>query len=78
MTSARVLADVAAKRAIVRWAEANPVSCGDVHPGADFYHEDGHWQPALLMLASVYADHPDFEQAWLIDVSPAKVREHDV
>jgi hypothetical protein len=70
---ARVLADVQAKRAILRQYEE-----------AVRVQRFGEGQ-VVLALASVvhalvqqFADHPAFDKAWLIDVSPAKVREHDV
>jgi hypothetical protein len=61
---ARVLVDCAAKHAIVKWATANPLLCGDIHPGADIYHFDGHDHPVLLALAQPWADHPDYHPDW--------------
>ena len=56
----RVLADLAAKRAVI-----------DLHVAEDGQHPDfcGHDRhelpcPTLRLLASVYADHPDYRKEW--------------
>lgn len=51
----RVLADIVAKRAIIEWAVEYME--GDYAP----------WnEQALCILASVYADHPDYQQGWVV------------
>lgn len=55
-TAARVLADCAARRAIVERA-IGPVA----HAGQDIER-----RATLRDLASVYADHPDFDRAWVL------------
>lgn len=56
---ARVLAECAAKRAIV--AEHHPVDPCDAHDGATMRTATC---DTLLHMASVYADHPDYDEAW--------------
>lgn len=55
---ARALAEVAAKRAIIRNAEFN---------WSDDQGCDASWN-ALEAVAQVYADHPDFDPAWSMTV----------
>lgn len=67
---ARVLAEVAAKRAIV----AEHANGGELVPGKYFCTECGSGEPyeyptqwpcaTLRLLATVHADHPDFDPAW--------------
>lgn len=45
---ARVLIEIAAKRAIIRWSESHY----------------GELDEAVAALAAVYADHPDYRQEW--------------
>lgn len=56
---ARVLADVAAKRAIVD-------DCGQVFAGDQPVAAQAVWVAgrALKRLAAVYADHPDYDERW--------------
>lgn len=65
---ARVLREVAAKRAIVKLAAEADAKCPE-----DDWPEDGDmsWAPLsdvgrynLRALATVYADHPDFREEW--------------
>lgn len=61
---ARVLAEVAAKRAIVR----EYVEARDYDHGGEmrcFGHEEG-LEEAVTLLAQPYADHPDFDPAWRV------------
>jgi hypothetical protein len=59
---ARVLADVAAKRAIVAaWAAAD--AAAGPYPGTDAGVEMGLFE-AIHHLASVYADHLDWREEW--------------
>jgi len=70
---ARVLADVAAKRAIV----AEHRCAGEFAPGVGYCSECGSGEPheyptrwpcaTLRLLAASYADHPDFDPAWRLD-----------
>jgi hypothetical protein len=60
----RVLAEVEAKRRIVRahekWCDG---SCGDGEPSASYpFHQAHYW--SLAALAAVYSDHPDYDEAW--------------
>jgi hypothetical protein len=59
---ARVLADIAAKRAIVGHVEAMD------HGGARAHEQFRQWEVSgeeiLCHLAAVYADHPDYDPAW--------------
>jgi hypothetical protein len=73
---ARVLADVQAKRAILKehpsegpidehwsWSRLYPwcTTCSDADDGPTY------WPcRTVLLLASVYADHPDFDPAWAV------------
>lgn len=57
LTPARVLAECEAKRRIVERA-LGPVA----HAGQDIER-----RAVLIDLASVYADHPDFDPAWALD-----------
>ena len=62
---ARVLRDVAAKRAIVDWAERNPRACDDVHPETASWHPAGHGPHVILrQLASAYTDRPGYREEW--------------
>jgi len=79
-TSARVLADVQAKRAILAehpsegpidehwsWSREYPwcTTCSDADDGPTY------WPcRTVLLLASVYADHPDFNPEWDLDAHP--------
>lgn len=53
----RVLADCAAKRAIVQRAAG--CACGDVHGG---YTDEADW--TLRVLSYPYRDHPDYRPEW--------------
>lgn len=64
MHQQRALAEVEAKRRIVEMAERTRRESDD-YPG---------WEGAALHLAQVYADHPDFDPAWRLDVTPASPR----
>lgn len=59
---ARVLAECAAKRRLLR---AHAKWCHNVHdtqyPNMDY---DASYWWTLLVFASVYADHPDFQEEW--------------
>ena len=63
---ARVLAECEAHRQIVERCIAEPYDCGKAHPTMDVYHPGGHADedPTLRALAAVYADHPDYDEAW--------------
>ena len=62
-TAARVLREVAAKRAILYIHDADP-KCAVCHDGGwDWEPED--WPcPTIRALAAVYSDHPDYLQEW--------------
>lgn len=61
---ARVLAEVVAKRAILA-EHVNQFADDDPFPRCIV---DGNWPcSTLLALASVYADHPDFDPAWKVE-----------
>jgi hypothetical protein len=55
---ARVLADVKAKRAIVDFAAGLMANGEDSEPWAG--------EEVLVRLASVYADHPDYDATWSV------------
>jgi len=59
---ARVLADIAAKRAVIGHIEAMD------HGGARAHEQFRQWEVSgediLCHLAAVYADHPDYDPAW--------------
>ena len=55
--AARVLAECAAKRAIIFGAK--PFACADMH------------DESLRALAAVYADHPDYQPEWAQEASQA-------
>lgn len=57
---ARVLAEVTAKRRIVELHEDNARSAGVFGT-----QEEDASVETLRLLASVYADHPDYDEAWL-------------
>jgi len=59
-----VLAECAAKRAVIQIQPSDTQSCGAYHPQYDTFHPDGHPNEVLCILATVYADHPDFDQRW--------------
>lgn len=67
----RVLAECEAKRQIVGdhtlWPGwfGNRATCGRCYDGDDVYSEDSAY-PCLTLraLATVYADHPDYDEAW--------------
>jgi hypothetical protein len=61
---ARVLAECAAKRAVI--SNVGPYSCDQAHPQFDVYHPDGHLSPVLRALAAVYSDHPDYDKDWAL------------
>jgi hypothetical protein len=56
---ARVLAEVAAKRAILELAEHVWIMFGFDEGAADSVHDD-----TLRLMAQPYAEHPDFNQEW--------------
>lgn len=57
---ARVLADVAAKREILRLAE---IYADEQFPNHDGGYADG-MADAVALLAASYADHPDYREEW--------------
>lgn len=66
----RVLADVAAKRTILAWAIDHPRTCGTEHPQFDVHHPGGHGpNEVAALLAQPYAEHPDFDPGWRVQVS---------
>lgn len=68
----RVLADVAAKRAILALhtpitSDVSPVGellCEAETVGDNHYHSTPWPCPTLRILATIYADHPDFDESW--------------
>jgi hypothetical protein len=66
-TPRRILAECAAKRAIIKqheaYATASPESVGIAWVGARSGQEAT--TDALQALAAVYADHPDYQQEWV-------------
>jgi hypothetical protein len=68
--SNRLLAECAAKRRIVeRWNEldGNDPEWGRMDDQTAGQRAE--WEDTLCALASVYADHPDYNPAWSIDAS---------
>jgi len=61
-TPYRVLAECAAKRAVI--SNVGPYSCSQAHPQFDVYHPDGHLSPVIRAIAAVYASHPDYREEW--------------
>jgi hypothetical protein len=57
---ARVLREVAAKRAIVTYEDRNGL------PGINAW---GIWRDMLKYLATAYSDHPDYQASWVMDVT---------
>jgi hypothetical protein len=66
----RVLADVAAKRAIVEehTCQCPDPGCGDCGACSGDHHADPTPAPCttVRLLAQPYADHPDFDPAWRV------------
>lgn len=64
---ARVLAECAAKRAII---EGHPTWTAKSQPAGQIDDEDwgawDEWQGTLRLLAAVYSGHPDYEQEWAL------------
>ncbi|MFF5404590.1 DUF6221 family protein [Streptomyces misionensis] len=65
---ARVLAEVEAKRRIVRALESAEVALRNTEPGKEPYElmtgSVNSLRAVVQMLASVYADHPDYRAEW--------------
>jgi hypothetical protein len=62
----RVLAECEAKRRIVAaWQDADRYVQGNPYPGTETGIEEG-LSSAIEMLAAVYADHPDYDEAWRV------------
>lgn len=70
---ARVLAECEAKRRIVdAYSQAKRLRSGDIEGLTDLDHArlGGEYvalHAAVVRLAAVYADHPDYDQAWALD-----------
>jgi len=64
LTPSAVLAECAAKRAII--SNVGPYSCSQAHPQFDVYHPDGHLSPVIRALAAVFKDHADYQEDWAL------------
>ena len=77
--AARVLAECAAKRAIVDRHRRDPdvqrMIYGDIYPCTECGDADDspmEWPcPTMRILAAVYADHPDYQSEWAQEASQA-------
>jgi hypothetical protein len=58
---ARVLAECAAKRAIIERLTPDPTGTRDSAPA---FQEQLNGEPTLKLLAAVYSNHPDYQQTW--------------
>ena len=68
---ARVLAEVKAKRRVMErhtagWRKSGPCLGCNFGPQEDEFTEDVEECPELRDMASVYADHPDYNPAWMV------------